>query len=84
MGLQLRQWQEEKLDEALNVIKNGKTLVLSANPGAGKTIFALLLAKMLSKKAVFFVRTHSEFESVYKNAKMLDMRVGFLFGKSTS
>ena len=84
MGLQLRQWQEEKLDEALNVIKNGKTLVLSANPGAGKTIFALLLAKMLNKKAVFFVRTHSEFESVYKNAKMLDMSVGFLFGKSSS
>nr|WP_011229427.1 helicase C-terminal domain-containing protein [Sulfolobus sp. NOB8H2]CAA09115.1 hypothetical protein [Sulfolobus sp. NOB8H2] len=84
MTLRLREWQQEKLNESLEVIKNGKTLILSANPGAGKTIFALLLARMLNKKAVFFVRTHSEFESVYKNAKMLGMSVGFLFGKSSS
>lgn len=82
--MKLRQWQEERLNEAVSIIKSSGKLMLSAPTGAGKTLFALLLGKILNKKIIFFTRTHSEFESVYKHGKMLGMNVAFLFGKTNA
>ena len=82
--MQLRQWQAEKLGEAINALKHGKTLLLNAKPGLGKTVFVEVLGMQLKKKVLIFTRTHSQLDSIYKNAKLLGLKTGFLIGKSAS
>ncbi|WP_088922603.1 helicase C-terminal domain-containing protein [Sulfolobus acidocaldarius] len=82
--LQLRHWQAEKLNDAINALRQGKTLLLNAKPGLGKTVFVEVLGMQLDKKVLIFTRTHSQLDSVYKNAKLLGLKMGFLVGKSAS
>lgn len=81
--MELREWQKQKLNEALNALITKKTLLLNVTTGAGKTLFALLLGKMLSKKILFLTRTHSEFEAVKREADRLGLKSTYLFGKNS-
>lgn len=81
--MELRPWQKEKLDEAIEALKKEKTLLLDVPTGAGKTFFSLLLAKKLKKKCLFLTRTHSEFEVVKKEAERLGLKMSYLLGKNT-
>lgn len=83
MTIQLRQWQKEKLQEALNALITKKTLLLNVTTGAGKTLFVLLLGKLLQKKILFLTRTHSEFEAVARDANILGLKIAYLFGKNS-
>lgn len=82
MEVNLREWQKQKFNEALNGLKEKKSLLLNVNTGAGKTFFVLLLGKTLHKKILFLTRTHSEFEAVKREAERLGLKITYLFGKN--
>ena len=83
MEIPLRDWQKEKLQEAVTVAEKEKVIFLNAPTGSGKTLFSLLLGKQLKKRILFLTRTHSEFESVRREAEKLGMKVAYLFGKTS-
>jgi Rad3-related DNA helicase len=83
METPLRDWQKEKLQEAVAVAEKEKVIFLKAPTGSGKTLFSLVLGKQLKKKILFLTRTHSEFEPVRREAEKLGMKVAYLFGKTS-
>jgi len=65
-------------------LKSKELVALQAPTGSGKTIFSLMVALSVKSKALFIVRTHNQFYSVFREARRLNKSFGFLVGKANA
>ncbi|MFP3226249.1 MAG: ATP-dependent DNA helicase [Sulfolobaceae archaeon] len=85
-NVELREWQEKLKDKVAKAIKENFLVAINAPTGSGKTIFSLLILKILQKKGVYVVRTHNEYFPIYRDLKKIDtkLRFSFIVGKPAS
>jgi len=72
-NVKLRDYQEEIVRRAVDAINNGRSIVINAPTGTGKTIMALEILKRLEKTGWVYVRTISQYSSWERDARKLGL-----------
>lgn len=82
--MDLREWQLKLKDRVVSSLKNNFLVALQAPTGSGKTLFSMITSLEIKGKVIYAVRTHNEYYPIYREAKRLGKRFGFIVGKSTA
>ncbi len=72
-NINLRDYQEEIVKKAINALENGRSVVINAPTGTGKTLMALEVLRRLEKIGWIYVRTISQYSSWERDAKKLGL-----------
>ncbi len=79
--MQLRDYQEEIIKKAVNALGSGRSVIINAPTGTGKTIMALETLRRLDKAGWVYVRTISQYSSWERDAKKLGLTFSGLMRK---
>ena len=71
--MQLRDYQEEIIERAVEALNNGCSVVINAPTGTGKTVIALETLRRLNKIGWVYVRTISQYSSWERDAMKLGL-----------
>jgi len=72
-NINLRDYQEEIIKRAVDALDNGRSVVINAPTGTGKTVMALETLRRLDKIGWVYVRTISQYSSWERDARKLGL-----------
>jgi len=71
--MEIRDYQDHIINRAVEALSNGRSVVINAPTGTGKTLMALETLRRLRKTGWVYVRTISQYSSWERDAKKLDL-----------
>ncbi|ACZ35798.1 Rad3-like helicase [Betafusellovirus yellowstonense] len=80
-NMMLRDYQEEIVKRAVEALDNGRSVIINAPTGTGKTLMALETLRRLDKIGWVYVRTISEYSSWERDARKLGLTFSGLMRK---
>jgi len=72
-NVELRDYQEEIINRTVEALGNGRSVIINAPTGTGKTLMALEALRRLEKTGWVYVRTISQYSSWERDAKKLGL-----------
>jgi len=79
--VELRDYQEEIVKRAVQALQSGRSVVINAPTGTGKTLMALETLRRLDKNGYVYVRTISQYSSWERDARKLGLSYAGLMRK---
>jgi DNA excision repair protein ERCC-2 len=87
-NIELREWQKKLKEKIKSAINTNKLVFLNSPTGSGKTLFSLLVGLETKGKVLFLVRTHNEYNPVFRDFLKINtdkaLKFSFLMGKPTA